>query len=956
MIFEKQDHQSVCINNIIEVLNSFDFNTHSNLKECLTKFYDTNKALNLGTSKNKNIDILMETGTGKTFTYINAIYEIHKIYHQNKFIIFVPRKAILESIKQNLKLTKEYFYSIYKTHLKIYEYKDEKSISNIISHYINDTKELGVLLLTSSAINKKDNHLNRQKEGLFSKGSVLDSIANLKPISFIDEPHLLKGDKFKEYFSKINSLYFRFGATFPNGDDKLSNLIYSLDSISAFKSYLVKQISVHTIIDENFKPILKEISPKTKSATFEIFLDSVARKVNVEIGDDLGLNLNDENLKGVMINSIKSNKLYLNNGEILEKSNYYSLDDNQISTILSKSIDLHFEKEERLFKNDIKALSLFFIPNISDFRGENPYIKNEFIKIYKEKRKEILANPNLDENYRKYLENDFDKDGNLQVLNGYFSGDSMSKGSVEDKEADDIKLILEEKEKLLSFETPLRFIFSVWALQEGWDNPNVFTLTKLASSTSETSKRQQVGRGLRLGVNQKGKRITQNLNSHNFYDINSLDVVINSREGTFIADLQKEINDSSLSFNDENLTLNELILNANLNQNEAMMLICALTNEGALVYDEINDNYEIKKPLFEICKDNSQIKTILKNKFDKFISFITPSQNIAPQIIDKNQKSNLTNINKDLALQFKELWKTINTKALIRYDAIDDDTLIKEISAKFDELKIEPKSIKVTKETFISQTNRIEKEEILLQSYELGDEHILSNLKQFAENNLYPFWFIIKIYNEISNKANFKNDSKLAIKNLDFIIKDSVHKSIIQKISYDFKETCITTQAPFSYLYNGDESPKDSILTNKLGRFEGGKASKHYLYDKVIYDSLIEKDVIENEVSKFNSNTIKVFAKLPKFSIPTPYKEYEPDFAYLIENDSGKKIFFICETKGYDKYDEISQNEKQKINYAKEFFKALDNYIKTKGINADIRFETRTNKQNLIEILGDLKW
>ncbi|MSN97051.1 DEAD/DEAH box helicase [Campylobacter sp. FMV-PI01] len=953
MIFEKQAYQQECIKNIIEVLKDFNFKTHLNLEECLKDFYNSNKTLNLGISQNKNLDILMETGTGKTFTYINAIYEIHKIYNQNKFIIFVPRKAILESVKQNLKLTKEYFYAIYKTHLKIYEYKDEKSISNIINHYINDHKELSVLLLTSSAINKKDNHLNRQKETLFHKGSVLDSIADLRPISFIDEPHLLKGDKFKEYFFKFNSLYFRFGATFPDGDDRLSNLIYALDSISAFKSYLVKQISVHTIIDKNFKPILKDINAKTKTATFETYLNGIAKKVDVKLDDDLGLKLNNKNFKDIKINSIKSNKLYLSSGEILEKSSSYLLSQDQISIMLDKAIDLHFQKEERLFKENIKALSLFFIPNISDFRGKNPFIKDEFTRLYKQKREAILKNPNLDEDYKKYLENDFDKNGDLQVLNGYFSGDSKAKGNTEDKEADDIRLILEDKVNLLNFKTPLRFIFSVWALQEGWDNPNVFTLVKLASSSSETSKRQQVGRGLRLCVNQNGKRITQNLNPHNFYDINALDVVINANEGTFIADLQKEIEETSLSFNEENLKDSDLFM---LNKRQKVRLFTHLEDLGLVKFDEINDTFEIITPLFEICKDDDVIKELLKDKFDEFIKFITPSQNKATQIIDKNKKSNLTTIRKNLAKEFKELWKSINTKALIRYDDIDTKELIREVTTKFDEIEIKPKTIKITKETFISQTNTIQKEEILLSKYKLGDEFILENLSNFASENLYPLSFIIKIYNQISNKENFKNDSNLAFKNLNFIIKDIVHKNIIHKVCYDFQATNITTKTPFSYLYDANEMPKDEIEINKLGRYESQNSPKnHYLYDKVIYDSQIEKDVIENEVDKFSSNTIKVFAKLPKFSIPTPYKEYEPDFAYLIENDSGKKIFFICETKGYDKFSEIPKDEAKKIDYAKLFFKTLDKYIKSQGINADIKFKTRINKQALIDILGDLK-
>lgn len=956
MIFEKQPYQQNCVENIIEVLKEYDFNTHSNLNECLDKFYLQNKALNLGKSGKNNLDILMETGTGKTFTYINTIYELYKIYHQNKFIIFVPRKAILESVKQNLKLTKEYFYNLYRTHLKIYEYKDEKSISNIITHFINDKKELSVLLLTSSAINKKDNILNRHKESLFGKGSILENIASLKPISFIDEPHLLKGEQFKAYFSKLNSLYFRFGATFPTSDDdKLSNLIYLLDSISAFKNYLVKQISVHTIVDENFKPLLKDVNVRSKYATFDTFLDGVSRKVEISTSDDLGVKLDEDDLKGVTINSIKSKKLYLSNGEIMEINSSYTLNKKQISTLITKAVNLHFEKEEKLFKQGIKALTLFFIPNISDFRGKNPYIKDEFIKIYTEKRKEILANPNLDQNYKEFLEKDFDKNGILQVMNGYFSGDSHTKkGTIEDKEANDIKLILEDKEKLLSFETSLRFIFSVWALQEGWDNPNVFTLVKLANSTSETSKRQQVGRGLRLAVNKYGKRLTQNLQPYDFYDINSLDVVVNANEGSFIADLQNEIKDFSYSFNEETIKGYELEV-LQLNQRQKSRLMVYLEDLNAIEFDEENDIYYIKKPLFEICQNDKKVKEILQDKFDDFIKWITPSLNIAPQVIDRNKKANFTNIKKDLATKFKELWKIINTKTTIRYDGIDTQELIDEVVNKFDELKIEPAKIKVRKETFISQTNEIKTEENLIKNYELGNSHILENIKNFSVSNSYPFKFIMEIYNRISNKQNFKNNSNLAFKKLDEIIKYSVHKNIISKVCYDFSTTNITTKAPFSYLFNADESPKESIQTHKLGRYEGGTPKEHYLYDKVIYDSQIEKDVIEKEINAFCGNSVKVFAKLPKFSIPTPYKEYEPDFAYVIESASGKKIFFICETKGYDSYDDVSQDERQKIDYAKKFFESLDKYIKTNGINADIKFETRINRQELIDILGDLK-
>ena len=499
MIFEKQDYQQDCINNIINLLKDFDFKKHdaNNLKEVFNNFLK-DKVSAFGLSDKLNIDILMETGTGKTFTYLNLIFEINKIYKQNKFIIFVPRKAILESVKQNIKLTKDYFYNQYKKHLKTYVYSDIKSLSAIVNHYIKNKEELSVLILTNSSIDKSANILNRNSESLFNTQSIFENIAELKPISIIDEPHLLKGEAFSKYFNKIKTLYFRFGATFPKDSDfSLSNVAYCLDSISAFRNYLVKQIRVHTIGRDNQSPFLLSTNTKIKQAIFSYFNFGIEKQTKIYIGEDLGKL--DLRFKGISLNKISQDKVYLSSGEIIEKQKTYKLENNEITNLLNKAIDLHFEKEEKLFKDNIKALSLFFIPNIEDFRGEKPFIKEEFERLYKQKRAKILKQ-DLSKEYRDYLEKDFDKDFNLKVHEGYFSGDIKNK---EDREADGVKMILQEKEKLLSFDYPLRFIFSVWALQEGWDNPNIFTLTKIASSSSDTSRHQQVGRGLRICVNKE---------------------------------------------------------------------------------------------------------------------------------------------------------------------------------------------------------------------------------------------------------------------------------------------------------------------------------------------------------------------------------------------------------------------------------------------------------------------
>ncbi len=684
MIFEKQD----CINNIINLLKDFDFKKHdaNNLKEVFNNFLK-DKVSAFGLSDKLNIDILMETGTGKTFTYLNLIFEINKIYKQNKFIIFVPRKAILESVKQNIKLTKDYFYNQYKKHLKTYVYSDIKSLSAIVNHYIKNKEELSVLILTNSSMDKSANILNRNSESLFNTQSIFENIAELKPISIIDEPHLLKGEAFSKYFNKIKTLYFRFGATFPKDSDfSLSNVAYCLDSISAFRNYLVKQIRVHTIGRDNQSPFLLSTNTKIKQAVFSYFNFGIEKQTKIYIGEDLGKL--DLRFKGISLNKISQDKVYLSSGEIIEKQKTYKLENNEITNLLNKAIDLHFEKEEKLFKDNIKALSLFFIPNIEDFRGDKPFIKEEFERLYKQKRAKILKQ-DLSKEYRDYLEKDFDKDFNLKVHEGYFSGDIKNK---EDREANGVKMILEEKEKLLSFDYPLRFIFSVWALQEGWDNPNIFTLTKIASSSSDTSRHQQVGRGLRICVNNEGKRINHkylNYNDNEFFDINYLDMLISGEERGFIEGLQREIIEASFTLGGDILDRDSLI-KLGLNQREVDRFTIALEDLGLAEFDEESDTFKIISPIYEGIINDDKIKNLLKDKFYRILEAFKEPTNKHSQIINSNKKEEKIKIKKNLAKEFKELWQTINKRAILTYNNINKDILLKEITKMIGYLMVYP--------------------------------------------------------------------------------------------------------------------------------------------------------------------------------------------------------------------------------------------------------------------------
>lgn len=964
MIFEKQDYQQDCLENITKILHNFDFKAQNvdMLKSCLQTFYNQH-AMPVATLSNKlNIDILMETGTGKTFTYLNLIFELNKRFKQNKFIIFVPRKAILESVKQNITLAKDYFYSQYNKHLKAYTYTDSKSQSLIINHYIKNENELSVLILTNSAIDKKDNILNKNNENLFNTQSIFENIAALKPISIIDEPHLLKGEAFNKYFSKLNSLYFRFGATFPKeAEYELSNVAYCLDSICAFRSYLVKQICVHTLIQDNTTPFLISTNTnKPKSATFSFFKDGIEKRTTIPQNHNLAQL--DSSFQDIILENVNKDKAYLSNGDVIEKKKSYKLSEEEITNLLDKALDLHFEKEERLFKQNIKALSLFFIPEIKDFRGENPFIKNEFERLYKLKREAILKQ-NISESYREYLQKDFDDEGRLKVHQGYFSGDSnlinkKKENNKENLEANDIKLILQEKEKLLSFDTSLRFIFSVWALQEGWDNPNIFTLTKLANSSSDTSRHQQIGRGLRICVNNEGKRITHRFlkgNENEFFDINHLDMLVNSEERGFIEGLQKEIMDSSFAL-DAIYISQERLEHIGLNAREASRLLNALEDLNLVEFDEFSNIYKIIAPIYEAIKDSQALKTLLKDKFDSILESFKNLNTTKEQVQNANAPKERVKIKTSLAEEFKELWHTINQKSVLVYKDINQETLIQSIAKSFNQNAIPRESIVFESKVFDSQNNKIittNLQEIDTKDYTKALEKDFRSLAlDFARENQIPLPFLLKLLNNL-NRQHFNNSPKKAFESLKNIFKEELHRNLLMSVGYEFTQSYSNE----SVLYNENGKPREDIEAQKLGKFiakdstsnEPLTPASNYLFEKVVYDSQIEKEVILEETKEIDSKSIVVFAKLPKFSIPTPFKNYEPDFAYLLKDKNGQKIFFVCETKGYNDALEIPEVEQKKIDYAKRFFKSLQKSLKDESIK--VVYNTRINKQDLLASL-----
>ncbi|EKZ7359401.1 DEAD/DEAH box helicase, partial [Campylobacter jejuni] len=359
-------------------------------------------------------------------------------------------------------------------------------------------------------------------------------------------------------------------------------------------------------------------------------------------------------------------------------------------------------------------------------------------------------------------------------------------------------------------------------------------------------------------------------------------------------------------------------------------------------------------PIYESIKDNEEFKELLGDKFDKFLNiFKENSNNTHEQIINAKNQDNKVKIRTHLAKDFKELWEKINKKAQIIYQNINEQSIIDEVILAFNALNIEKERVYYERKLFDAKQNSIITEEIkTLEEIDYKKslyQEIQNLLLNFSKDEKFPLVFLLKIYEKL-DKTKFENSPKKAFNSLKNIIKDKIHHSLLHSINYKFSLHTFSNSYE-NLIENGKF--KESIAMQKLGRYKDDEEpAKNYLYESVIYDSNIEKEIIKENHEIIETKTIKVFAKLPKLSIPTPYKNYEPDFAYFLEDQKGKKIFFVCESKGYDKESDIALNERKKIDYARVFFQKLDENLKDENIK--IIFNTRINKQELIHCINEV--
>nr|WP_232264924.1 type III restriction-modification system endonuclease [Helicobacter pylori] len=956
------DYQEKCLNQILGVFKGIDLREPENdaqrianpvfeieaLKNVLLENIENLRSKqkitqgSVGIEKSLNCDILMETGTGKTFCFLECVYALHKNYHLSKFIVLVPSNAIKLGVLKSVEITREFFKSEYSnTHLESYE--DAERFILASNH------KCCVLVMTDAAFNKKDNIINQsclENTNLFNGAkSYMQALASMRPIVIIDEPHKFLGDKTKEKLKEFNALItLRFGATFK---DDYNNLIYALDSKKAFDCALVKSISVASVgeSDECFLE-LKEANKKQNEATINYTdLENKIQSVRVKEHDNLGVVTQISALEDYIVEKITKTEIrFLNGFNLLldQKEPFSHLLEGEQEVMLKEAIKSHFEREEGLFKKGIKALCMVFISGVNSYLSENEQpakLALLFEKLYQQKLEEVLKKP-LDENYRAYLERA--REDIKKVHGGYFA-----KSKKEGDEAKVIELILKEKEKLLSFDSDLRFIFSQWALQEGWDNPNVMTICKLAPSHSNITKLQQIGRGLRLAVNDKGERITKEHADFDF--VNELVVIVPQVEGDFVGAIQQEISEHSLI--KQVFSAEELEKSGVVKKGYYGVLFEKL--EGLGFGEKTDDeNFKLTLNQNEFLKKEPELEKLKNEKyldFEKLKDFLKDRLIGNFRVRDKNErKTEKIKINQENFKKFETLWEGLNHQARIAY-AIDSENLIDEIIKKInDSFKVSSKIVSVTTHKKVETMGNNAKTEIFeRESACVWSLHeFISTLSNKVKLS---FKSVAKVLENIDeNKFNeIKKNEQESLKRLEDLFLEIIYQNIKDKISYQMRETTIKNRKNDAFYDEKGEIREflDGSLGAEKYEIRNASAQEKCLYENFMQvDSEIEKDTIEES----NDTKIIVFGKLPRVKIPVGLNQtYSPDFGYVVENND-KKVLLVVETKGVDKKSELRPEEEQKISTAKKFFEAL----KKQGVN--IEYQTKLNDDQLSALIDEV--
>lgn len=908
-----------------------------------------------------NLTIEMETGVGKTYTYIKTMYELNRHYGWSKFIVVVPSVAIREGVYKSFQVTQEHFAEEYGKKIRFFIYNSAQLTE--IDRFASDSS-INVMIINSQAFNARGKDARRiyMKLDEFRSRRPIDIIAKTNPILIIDEPQSVEGKQTKERLKEFNPLFtLRYSAT--HRSDSIYNMVYRLDAMEAYNKKLVKKIAVKGITESGSTATdgyvyleginLSKAAP-TATIQFDYMGKSGLRKVSRKVG--IGYNLYDnsgdvtkleEYKNGFVVKAIDGrddsleflNGVKLYAGDVVGKVTEEQLRRIQIrETILS-----HIERERQLFYKGIKVLSLFFIDEVAHYKqydaAGQPH-NGIFADMFEEEYNDILSTMQLgigEDEYLKYLKSIKAEDTHA----GYFSVDK--KGHMTDSKLGDKKertsddkdaydLIMKNKELLLDRDpkkSPVRFIFSHSALREGWDNPNVFQICTLKQSSSEVRKRQEVGRGLRLCVNQDGERMDANVLGNDVHNINVLTVIASESYDSFARGLQSEMAEA-VADRPRAVTV-DLFKGKVLRDTSGNEQVVDDTLAQAICYDLIINGYVDRKgaltdKFFE-DKANNQVK-IAKEAADcadsvlEILDSVYNDRAMKPE----NARSNNVELQVDpdkLAMpEFKALWSRINSKSVYVVD-FDTQELIQKAIRSLD------KDLQVSKIYFKVESGSMEEvksKESLLEgsSFSKKKSEMYSQDKQVRANSAVKYDLVGKLVEEtgLTRKAviailtgiqpvvfnQFRENPEEFIIKASSLINDQKATAIIQHITYHVLDDRYDTDV-FT-----DPTLKGRLGTNAM------KSEKH-LYDHILYDSTNERDFAKDlDVDSH----VAVYVKLPDgFYISTPVGRYNPDWAIAFYEGTVKHIYFVAETKGSMRSMQLRDIEKAKIHCAREHFKAI---------------------------------
>jgi len=922
-----------------------------------------------------NLDVEMETGTGKTYCYVKTFFEMNKRHGWTKFIVVVPSIAIREGVLKSLEITAEHFTESYGKKIRFFAY-NSKQLPHLES--FSSDAGINVMVINIQAFNAtgKDNRRIYDELDDFQSRKPIDVISSNRPILILDEPQKMEGKKTLEALAKFKPLMIlRYSATHRTTHNK----IHRLDALDAYNQKLVKKIAVRGIAVKglagtNAYLYLEsiEISKKAPVARIEMEVrqgGGIKRIVKrLERGKDLFVESNElDQYRGFVIAQIDANKdtIEFTNGHVLNAGDatgdVTELTMRRIQ--IREAIKAHLEKEQRLFAQDIKVLSLFFIDEVAKYRDYSQADdQGEYARIFEEEyeqlKSEYLGELALDnEDYRKYLTD-------IRVgrtHNGYFAIDKKTKkltdpsfktrgeeaGLSDDVDAYD--LILKNKERLLSFEEPVRFIFSHSALREGWDNPNVFVMCMLKHSDNTISRRQEVGRGLRISVNQHGDRMDHPATVH---DVNILTVVASESYKDFVANLQREISDSLSArprkadeayFTGKVITTETGTLEITpvmAKQIYKYLLKNDYTDDAT---DQVAETYHQAKADGTLAALPPELAPHAEQIFGLINSVFSESQ--LPDVgDDRKPKTNPLNANFEKK-EFKALWNRINQKAVYRVE-FESSELIQNCIRTFDkELRVTPLQYTIQGGEQVSQATydqikagqSFEVRETATEEYNASIHTMVTYdlLGKIAENTQLTRKTIADILSNVQPAVfkQFKQNPEHFIAEGSRLINEQKATIIIERLSYD----------------NITETHDIDIFTTGQSKQDFTKASeklKNHIYDYVITDSKVEREFVKELDT---STEVVVYAKLPRgFLIPTPVGDYNPDWAISFKEGSVKHIYFVAETKGSMSSMELRAIEHTKIECARKFFAEINRKIDPEHVKYDVV----TSYGKLMEIVG----